>query len=364
MAVKTPQRLWGRRRLALGLSPTPGPGLAVLVVGIIIGPGGLGLLSAATLDALDPLVSLALASLGVFIGLELQLRGRRDTLLFVAGSLEGGTTIAAVAGGCLLASLVAPGLFMDVGLAAALLGICAAPSSTVADYAETSDHTRMGDFDDILPIVIAGLMAVWARSSAPAAFASLLVQTLIMAALVAGAAMLLVRQTGAEGEQRVFSIGAVLLLGGIAAHLSLSALAAGLFAGVCWNVMGGEGRDRIVRDLRYLQHPLTMPLLILAGARLRYAPALLTMLLLYLALRTAGKLLGSYISQRVAFGIRTPTHSGRHLTSPGVVGIAIALEALRVGGGAGTSAIFSVIVAGALMLDLLAVVLAREADAV
>jgi hypothetical protein len=360
MALITRRRLWRRRRLALGLTPMPGPGLTVMIVGIIIGPGGLGLLSTATSDALDPLVSLALASLGVFIGLELRLRGRREKLLLVAGSLEGSITIAAVAAGCLLTARIAPDLFLDVGVAAALLGICAAPSSTVADHGEAPEHTRIGDFDDILPIVIAGLAAVWVRSGQPSAFVWLFVQTASMATLLAAAAMLLVRQTGTEGEQRVFSIGAVLLLGGIAAHLSLSALALGTFAGLCWNVMGGEGRDRIMRDLRYLQHPLTMALLVLAGARLHYGPALTLLLLLYLALRTAGKLLGSYISQRVAFGIRTPTLSGRHLTSPGVVGIAIALEALRIDADPATSVIFSVVVAGTLVLDLLSLVIARE----
>ncbi len=359
MAVTTPRRHWSRRRLALGLSPTPGPGLALLVVGMLIGPAGLGALSSTTLDALDPLVSLALASLGVFVGLDLQLRGRRERLLLAAGSLEGGMTIAVVAGGFAIASRLVPGLF-EVGTAAVLFGICAASSSTVPDESETPDQTsRIGDLDDVLPIVIAGVMAVGMRSNGLETFATLLAQTAAMAALLAGAAVLLVRQTGAKGEQRVFTIGTVLLLGGVAANLSLSALAVGLFAGLCWNVIGGDGRERIVRDLRDLQHPLTVPLLIIAGARLRYAPVLIVFVLLYIALRTAGKLLGGYFSRRVAFGIEAPPLTGLHLTSPGAVGIAIALEALRRDPEPATATAFSAIVAAALMFDLLSFLISR-----
>lgn len=325
-----------------------------------IGPGGLGVLSAGTLDSLDPLVSLALAALGVFVGLDLRLGGRQEWRLLRAGSVEAGATIGVVTIGCLLAAVAVPALFSHTWLASAMLGICAASSSTVADHDDVHPHsTRVNDLDDILPILLAGLLAVWFRASTPPAFAWLLLQTAAMAVVLAVATVLLVRQTAAESEQRVFTIGAVLLLGGVAAHLSLSALAAGLFAGLCWNLAGGAGREHIVRDLRYLQHPLTVPLLIIAGARLAPSPSLLALLLLYVALRSAGKLLGHRLSQIVAFGRAAPATSAWHLTSPGVVGIAIALESTRISGQPHTVTVLSVIVAGALVFDLLSWLLTR-----
>jgi hypothetical protein len=354
-------RLWQRRRLALGLSPIPGPGVALLLVGVAIGPKGVGALSDGTLDAIDPLISLALAALGVFVGLDLQLRGHRERLLLAAGSLEAGITIVIVAGGYALASLVMPQLVPELGLAALLIGVGAASSSTGADQSD-GHAARMGDLDDILPILIAGLVAIWVRTGEFGPFLWLMARTTTMAVLLAVAAVLLVRQTGAAGEQRVFTIGSVLLLGGIAAYLGLSALAAGLCAGFCWNLAGTEARDRIVRDLRYVQHPLTVALLIVAGARLGFSTGLIVLLWLYVALRTIGKLLGSYLSQRIALGLRTPLLAGLRLAPPGVVGIAIALEALRLSGRSDAVTLLSTIVGGGLVFELLSVLGAREDD--
>jgi hypothetical protein len=358
-ATRHTQR-WGPRRLALGLSPTPGPGLALLLVGMAIGPQGLGMLSTATLDSLDPLVSLALAALGVFVGLDVRFGGLQEWRLLGAGSLQAGVTIGVVTIGFLLASLALPTLFAQTWLPIAMLGICAASSSTVADHDDTHPHSaRVNDLDDILPILLAGAIAVWLRGSTPTAFAWLLLQTAAMAALLAAATVLLVKQTAAESEQRVFTIGAVLVLGGVAAHLSLSALAAGLFAGLCWNLAGGAGRDRIVRDLRDAQHPLTVPLLIIAGGRLAPSPSLLVLLLIYVALRSIGKLLGHRLSRRrVVFG-DAATASAWHLASPGVVGIAIALESTQITSASHAVTVLSVIVAGALIFDLLSLLSAR-----
>jgi hypothetical protein len=359
--VTTRTRWWGRRRLALGLSPTPGSGLALLVVGMVLGPAGLGLLSSGTLDALDPLVSLALAALGVFVGLDLRFGGAHEWRLLRAGTLEAGVTIGVVALGCALAAMAAPGLFAPTWLVPVMLGICAASSSTVADHDEAHAHaTRLNDLDDVLPIVLAGAIAVSLRAGAPGAAAWLLLQTAVMAVLLAVATVLLVRQAAAESEQRVFTIGAVLLLGGIAAHLSLSALAGGLLAGLCWNLAGGAGREHIVRDLRYLQHPLTVPVLVIAGARMSPTSSMLALLLVYVALRSAGKVIGHGLSRRVAFGPATAATSAWQLTSPGVVGIAIALEFARTAGQPPAVTVLSVIVAGALAFELLSWLLARE----
>ena len=351
---------WGRRRLALGLSPTPGPGLALLVVGMTLGPGGLGLLSTGTLDALDPLVSMALAALGVFIGLDLRLGGRHEWRLLGAGSLEAGVTIGIVFVGCQVAARAAPGTFAQPWLVSAMVGICAASSATVAEHDEAHPQAnRVSDLDDILPIVLAGSLAVFLQAGNAEASVWLLLQTASMAVLLATATVLLVRQTTAQSEQRVFTIGAVLLLGGIAAHLSLSALAGGLFVGLCWNLAGGAGREHIERDLRYLQHPLTVPLLVIAGGRLTPSPSMLALLLLYVALRSAGKLLGEGLSRRVAFGGDGPAPSAWHLTSPGVVGIAVALEFTRTSGQPEAVMLLSVVVAGALVFDLLSRLLTR-----
>ena len=131
-------------------------------------------------------------------------------------------------------------------LLALMLGICAAPSSTAADTAAESHQVlaaRIGDLDDVLPIALGVMAVAWTRPGTPLAVTGLIAQGGLIALAVAFATWLLMTQTSSESEQRVFAIGALLLLGGAAAHLSLSALFMGLLAGVFWNV---TGRRRVI----------------------------------------------------------------------------------------------------------------------
>ena len=59
----------------------------------------------------------------------------------------------------------------------------------------------------------------------------------------------------------------MLLVGGLADYLSLSALTSGLVAGLFWQRAGGPAAESLRRDLGYLQHPLVVLLLVTAGAR-------------------------------------------------------------------------------------------------
>lgn len=349
-------RLWPFRRLALGLAPTPGPGLVLLLVGLALGPGGLGVLSGPVISALDPAVSVALAALGVFVGLDIRLRGPREGRLLAAASLEAATTMLVVGAGFFIVSSLIVGVAPSSWLVAAMLGVCAAPSSTSVDRSEAprTQTSRIGDLDDVLPIVVAGVAAVWIHSPSPGSFASMGMQSIGIAAAVAAATWLLITQTSSESEQRVFVIGALLLLGGAAAHLSLSALAAGLLAGLCWNIAGGQAREHLARDMRYLQHPLTVPLLVVAGARLQAVPYLLTLAAIYVIIRTVAKLLGSRFAWRLAYGESAPTTGILSLSSPGVVAIAIALNLLQAGGESEAArAVFAVVVTGSLASELL-----------
>jgi hypothetical protein len=64
-----------RHRVALGLSPSSVTGLFLLPAGVAVGPNGLGFLSPSVLSYLDPAIPVALAALGVLVGLGLG--GRR-----------------------------------------------------------------------------------------------------------------------------------------------------------------------------------------------------------------------------------------------------------------------------------------------
>lgn len=360
-------RRWKAARLALGLSPTPVPGLVLLPLGMALGPHGLGLLSPAVLSFLDPAVSVAIATLGVFVGLGLEARRPQEGRLLAAASLEAALTVTLVVGGVLLALRQAP---FDPGLMpwvfALVVGICAASSSTTA--IEWPDHpgvkaTRIGDLDDVLTILAGGVALAWIRVSDPQAVALLAAQSAAIALILALAGWLLVTQAASDSEHRVFVLGTLLLLGGAVEYLSLSALFAGLFAGIFWNAAGGPARDRIGRDVRHVQHPLVVLLLLTAGAHVSIWPGLALLVPIYLLFRIAGKVAGGWIAGRIA-GDDRPIRVGLYLVSPGMIAVALALNVLQAAGSDRAGLLLAAVVAGSLGSELISLLVhPREAAA-
>jgi len=354
---------WPSRRLALGLSPTPTAGLALLLVGMALGAHGLNVLSEPILGSLDPAVSAALAALGALVGLEIRVRRPREGRLLTAANIEAGATIVVVAAGIAIVSVLSPPAAQMPWLFAAMLGVCAAPSSTPwgpPDDLRRATAARIGDLDDVLPIVLGVIAIAWARAAPPLALLALVGQTAGIAIVVAAAGWLLVTQTAAESEQRVFAVGALLLLGGAAAHLSVSALFVGLIAGICWNATSTPGRDRIARDLLYLQHPLVVLLLIVAGARLQIGVGVWGLVAAYVVLRMAGKVIGAWVASRIAPEL--PADLGFRLVAPGVAAVAIALDAQQARGASDAQTMFAIVVAGSLASELLSVVASRREE--
>lgn len=344
------------RRLALGLSPTPVLGLFVLLLGVALGPHGLSLLSPSALSYLDPAVSVALAALGVLVGLGLDVRRPREGHLLAAASLEAGLTMLLVGAGVLLMlSLWSAPPDPAPWLLALLLGICASASATTATDASDESRapaTHIGDLDDVLPIVIGGLALAWMREGSPGAAAWLAVQASVVALVIALAAWLLVAQASSDSEQHVFALGSLLLLGGAAEYLSLSALLAGFVAGAFWNLAGGPAYDHVRRDVYHVQHPLVVLLLVIAGARVGIAPILFGLVVVYLVLRLTGKVAGGWLVRRI-IAPDLPSHVGLRLISPGIVGVAFALNVLQAGGSERVTLVLAVAVAGSLGSELL-----------
>jgi hypothetical protein len=245
---------------------------------------------------------------------------------------------------------LAPWLF------ALLLGLCASASATRA--ADASDESRraaahIGDLDDVLPIVMGGLALAWMREGSPGAAAWVAIQACGVALVVALATWLLVTQASSDREQHVFALGGLLLLGGAAEYLSLSALLAGFVAGVFWDLAGGPACDHIRRDVDHVQHPLLVLLLVAAGARVGFAPILAGLVVVYLVLRTTGKVAGGWLVTRL-IATDLPSQVGLRLMSPGIVGVAFALNVLQAGGVERVTLVLAVAVAGSLGSELLA----------
>jgi hypothetical protein len=106
---------------------------------------------------------------------------------------------------------------------------------------------------------------------------------------IAFAGWLLVGKADSEREQQGFVIGCLLLLGGSAAYASLSAVFAGLLAGIAWNSAGDLARARIVTHLDYLQHPLIVVMLLVAGASIRFSVEALALAVIVTAIHATGR---------------------------------------------------------------------------
>jgi hypothetical protein len=195
---------------------------ALLVAGAAFGPHGLNLLTASVLQLLDPIVAMALAMIGVFVGLNIDLDRPR---------IDAAVLIAALGALAIVLSREAPAMMLL-----------------------------------LITVAMAGIAAV-----------------------VAFAGWLLVGQTDSEREHQVLVVGSLLLVGGAAAYLSLSALFAGLLAGMVWNAAGDLARARIVKELEYFQHALVVLLLLVAGASItrpiEAAVLALVVIILHLAAR-------------------------------------------------------------------------------
>lgn len=88
-----------------------------------------------------------------------------------------------------------------------------------------------------------------------------------IAILLAAAGWMLSSARSGDDERRVFAIAVLLLLGGVADYLSVSALLLGWIAATAWRLMPAKGLADVRLDAAYVQHPTTALLLITAGAR-------------------------------------------------------------------------------------------------
>lgn len=362
VAAADVSRWGGGWRLALGTSPGPLPVAAFLAAGIVIGPHGLALLSSSMALTLEPFAAVVLAAVGLLVGLDVQWQRGAERRLLAAGSLEASCTALAIAAGLFVAFDVTDVPGPARWMLPLLIGIAGAPSAIVlqrrARHAE-SRAARAGDLDDVLPIVVGGLLLAGVAAGTLAGAAWLTLATIASAAAVGAAGWLLAAHTESESERRVFSVGIILVLGGAAVYLRTSAVFAGLVVGALWNGAGSRDRERLARDLRSLQHPLLVALLLLAGARVTLSPDLWWFVAIFVACRMVGKYAGVWIAG-LAVAELTP-RAGSRLLSFGVVGVALALDAVVGSGGHDRAAsAFGIVIAGAIAADVMALAVHRE----
>ena len=119
-----------RTRAVLGLAPVAAPAALFVPLGMALGPSWLNVLTPAVISHLDPVVSTALAVLGVFVGFALDWRDPDTRGLLVPASVQAAVTLLVVAGamGWLLQAWQID-LGASVAVTALVFGTCAAVSA-------------------------------------------------------------------------------------------------------------------------------------------------------------------------------------------------------------------------------------------
>lgn len=330
-ASSAPRILPWHVRFGLSWSTGAVPVVLILLLGVALGPEGLAIITPGVLVVLDPVIPVAVAALGILAGLELMRPAapNRWSLLRKASTESLVTGVLVTLGVWLVMPASAEFEAPRVWLIAVLAGVCASMSSTLPDADPDRlrpPAIRMRDLDGLLPSVVGAVVLAFLHSYSPLASLGLTLQAAILALLISATAWLLLFDSVPSTEQRVFSIAALLLIGGIADYLSLSALVGGLLAGLFWGYVGGTARDSIERDVRYLRHPLVVLMLLTAGAKTTFSAWILILALAYIAFRVAGKLTGGWLARQTP-GVVIPERVTSTLLPPGIFGIAFALDA-------------------------------------
>jgi hypothetical protein len=175
--------------------------------------------------------------------------------------------------------------------------------------------------------------------------------------LLAAAGWLLLTRASSETEERVFAVSALLMVGGVADALSMSALFGGLTAGMFWRYLGHHPRETITRDVLFVQHPLVVLVLLVAGARADLSWASAGIAVGYIAFRLVGKLVGGVIAWRMGDGV-VSRDVGLLLLPPGVFGVAFALNVAGSVGNAEASLLLGAVVIATIGLDIVALAVA------
>lgn len=339
------------------------PVAPLLLVGVSLGPQGLNVLTPAVLGALDPAVPVALAALGCLLWLELPPRSAFRWTAAAAAVVQGAVTTALVAWGFVVLTQIGSISLTPQWLWPVSVGLCAA-ASWVPPSRDPS-HFRQRDewsvvIETIAALVIGAGIGTASRVLSMPGAVSGFAQSAGIVVLLAAAGWQLVRHTAGPTEGRVFAVGTVLLVGGMADYLAYSPLLGGLAAGVLWQTLGGSSREILHREVRYAHHPFVVLASIVAGARVDVTPLAFGLAAGYACARLVARLLGEGILRRTLQP--TPVHLARPPMAAGLMGVALALTFQRALGfdHVLASTILSVVVLGTMLADPLAQVASKR----
>lgn len=361
----------------------PGPRLVLrtgthfLLLGFLLGPHALGLLTQDSLRQLFPLLGIGLGWIGFLFGLQLDRRNLRQFpialhLLAIGQAVLAFFVFVGVGGLALLGAG-----FTDRTPILLLLGAGAtACISTPAGIALISTNYRVrGKVRDLLFLVasldalvgIAALQTVYALfppGDLGVGLPVLLRLTWIAAALGLGVIcgilfLWLTRPRPGSEEMVLFLLGIAAFSSGAALQLQLSPLFVSVVMGV---VVANFSADpqRVFRVLHDWEKPIYVVFLLLAGALLDFStPWIVALALAYAVLRGGGKVLGNLAMIRILpLDVTPPRLFGLGLIPQGGISLAMAISGVLTYGGLvlngrdAANLLFAVVVLGVLLSEL------------
>ena len=353
-------------------------GTHFIFVGFVLGPSAMGLVTSDALDHLFPFLALGLGWVGFLFGLQFE----RDTLrafpralhAFAAGQALVTFFVFAVVG---IGALVTFGL---AGRGEVLLMLLAAATACISAPAGiaiiSSNFLVRGPVRERLLFVasmdalvgITTLQVIYSNyqtaalleflGDVPAVLGILLA---VSVGVLCGIIFVWLTRVRAEIEELVlFLMGVAAFAAGAALQLQLSPLFVCLVMGVVVANLVPDPR-RVLRVMARWEKPVYVVLLILAGALLRFPTVwIMPLALCYALLRGGAKIVACAAMVRIARPSgSTPPFLGLGLVPQGGISLAMALSAsltfygLQVGGVDASQALFSVVVLGVVISELM-----------
>ena len=350
-----------------------------LLVGVAVGPHGLGFLGAELLHKIGFIEPLALGLIVFLIGEELtrKMLARHHWSFWLTSGLNLLLPGALVA---LAVNMIAPGQPVYVWLLA-VIAISGAPATVMAVVSEMGAKGRGCDtllgtaaLDNIATVVLYSVVTPFLMLSLNLheSFGGALLEVgkqiggAILLGVIAGVLLAkLLERVFQEGEMLALGLTNVLLVVAVAEVIGVSSLLAPLVAGVTVATMeeGRNTRERIFRALRTVEYPVYIIFFTLAGAHLDLTSIVTggLLALAYILARSLGKFIAGFGGSLAAgYDMRQSAWFGLGMLPQAGVAVGLALNAAQVFPEVGAT-VNAVVLAAIVVFEVAGPVLTKKA---
>lgn len=320
-------------------------GTEFILVGILLGPYVLDLLSVDVIDKLEPLINIALGWIGLMFGFQFRVRDLKllHTSNYVISGIGSSVTYIIVS----IAMFIAFAFFItdstlpqiiQYTLVIASVAVVSSPAVVAAVVKRSKSHGRISrllryvtGLDNVIGVITFGIaypffhLTFQSETLVVPGWGWLLISLAL--GLVLGVLFhFFTAPRASSNENLMIAVGMVVLSSGIASYLYLSALFINLIVGVVL-CNYSERQDRFYRLLISAEKPLYGILLIIAGALWQASWFLFALASIFILSRLFAKTLGGWLSlMRYQKVIHHPGWFGSALIAQGGIALAIALD--------------------------------------